>query len=90
MHYHLKRNQSFCPAVNLGKQWIFVSEQTHTNAAKNKTGADGVQSGYCKVLGKAKVSKQPVIMGPTFFNIRAEMIKGMCGEAWQGSNPISW
>nr|KAF6467534.1 ribosomal protein L27a [Rousettus aegyptiacus] len=38
-HYHLKRNQSFCPTVNLDKLWTLVSEQTRVNAAKNKTGA---------------------------------------------------
>ncbi|XP_035581351.1 transcription factor SPT20 homolog [Zalophus californianus] len=27
-HYHLKRNQSFCPTVNLDKLWTLVSEQT--------------------------------------------------------------
>uniref|UniRef100_A0A2K6LK62 Large ribosomal subunit protein uL15 n=1 Tax=Rhinopithecus bieti TaxID=61621 RepID=A0A2K6LK62_RHIBE len=47
-HYHLKRNQSFCPTVNLDKLWTLVSEQTLVNAAKNKTGAapiiDVVQS----------------------------------------------
>ncbi|ELK03696.1 60S ribosomal protein L27a [Pteropus alecto] len=36
--YHLKRNQSFCPTVNLDKLWTLVSEQTRVNAAKNKTG----------------------------------------------------
>ncbi|XP_038948506.1 large ribosomal subunit protein uL15-like [Rattus norvegicus] len=37
-HYYLKRNQSFCPTVNLDKSWALVSEQTRVNAAKNKTG----------------------------------------------------
>ncbi|VCW83783.1 unnamed protein product, partial [Gulo gulo] len=35
-HYHLKRNQSFCPTVNLDKLWTLVSEQTQVNAAKKK------------------------------------------------------
>uniref|UniRef100_A0A8C8VTI6 Large ribosomal subunit protein uL15 n=1 Tax=Peromyscus maniculatus bairdii TaxID=230844 RepID=A0A8C8VTI6_PERMB len=38
-HYHLKRNQSFCPMVNLDKLWTLVRGQTRVNAAKNKTGA---------------------------------------------------
>nr|XP_048306067.1 60S ribosomal protein L27a-like [Myodes glareolus] len=62
-HYHLKRNQSFCPTVNLDKLWTLVSEQTQVNAAKNKTGVspitDVVRSGYYKVLGKGKLPKQP-------------------------------
>ncbi|XP_032611113.2 large ribosomal subunit protein uL15-like [Hylobates moloch] len=75
-HYHLKRNQSFCPTVNLDKLWTLVSEQTRVNAAKNKTGAapiiDVVRSGYYKVLGKGKLPKQPVIMKAKFFSRRAE------------------
>jgi hypothetical protein len=38
-HDHLKRNQSFCPTVNLDKLWMLVSEQTWFNAAKTKPGA---------------------------------------------------
>nr|XP_025730129.1 60S ribosomal protein L27a-like [Callorhinus ursinus] len=83
-HYHLKRNQSFCPTVNLDKLWTLVSEQTRVNAAKNKTGAapiiDVVRSGYYKVLGKGKLPKQPVLMKAKFFSRRAkEKIKGVGG-----------
>ncbi|XP_076970054.1 large ribosomal subunit protein uL15 [Tamandua tetradactyla] len=83
-HYHLKRNQSFCPTVNLDKLWTLVSEQTRVNAAKNKTGAapiiDVVRSGYYKVLGKGKLPKQPVIVKAKFFSRRAEeKIKGVGG-----------
>ncbi|XP_059971708.1 large ribosomal subunit protein uL15-like [Mesoplodon densirostris] len=75
-HYHLKKNQNFCPSVNLDKLWTFVSEETWVNAAKNKTGAAPiiymVLSGYYKVLGKGKFPKQPVIVKPKFFSRRAE------------------
>ncbi|KAF6284463.1 hypothetical protein mRhiFer1_009226 [Rhinolophus ferrumequinum] len=80
-YYHLKRNQSFCPTVNLDKLRTLVSEQV--NAAKNKTGAapiiDVVRSGYYKVLGKGKLPKQPVIVKAKFFSRRAEEIKGVGG-----------
>uniref|UniRef100_G1QC58 Large ribosomal subunit protein uL15 n=1 Tax=Myotis lucifugus TaxID=59463 RepID=G1QC58_MYOLU len=76
-HYHLKRNQSFCPTVNLDKLWTLVSEQTRGNAAKSKTGAapiiDVVQLGYYKVLGKGKLAKQPVIVKAKFFSRRRKM-----------------
>ena len=76
-HYYLKRNQSFCPTVNLDKTWISVSEQTQVNAAKNKTGVspsmDAVQLGYFPLLGKGKFPKQPV-MTAKFFSRRAEEI----------------
>uniref|UniRef100_A0A8C0CN24 Large ribosomal subunit protein uL15 n=1 Tax=Balaenoptera musculus TaxID=9771 RepID=A0A8C0CN24_BALMU len=83
-HYHLKRNQSFCPTGNLGKLWTLVSEQTRVNAVKNKTGAapviDVARSGYYKFLGKGKLSKQPVILKAKFFSKRAEeKIKGVGG-----------
>ncbi|KAG8507244.1 60S ribosomal protein L27a [Galemys pyrenaicus] len=83
-HYHLKRNQSFCPTVNLDKLWTLVTEQTRVNAAKNKTGAapiiDVVRAGYYKVLGKGKLPKQPVIVKAKFFSRRAEeKIKGVGG-----------
>ncbi|KAK7822476.1 hypothetical protein U0070_001643 [Myodes glareolus] len=83
-HYHLKRNQSFCPTVNLDNLWTLLSEQTRVNAAKNKTGVapiiDVVRSGYCKVLGKGKLPKQPVIRKAKFFSRRAEeKIKGVGG-----------
>ncbi|XP_072693831.1 large ribosomal subunit protein uL15-like [Canis lupus baileyi] len=93
-HYHLKRNQSkkkkkkrnqsFCPTVNLDKVWTLVSEQTQVNAAKNKTGAapiiNVVRSGYYKVLGNGKLPKQPVIVNAKFFSRKAEeKIKGVGG-----------
>ncbi|XP_014312729.1 60S ribosomal protein L27a-like [Myotis lucifugus] len=87
-HYHIKRNQSFCPTVNLDKLCTLVSEQTWVNAAKNKIGAapiiDVVQLGYYKVLGKEKLPKQPVIVKAKFFSRRAEKIKGV---RW---GPVSW
>ncbi|KAK7801362.1 hypothetical protein U0070_003647 [Myodes glareolus] len=83
-HYYLKRNQSFCPTVNLDKLWTRVGEQTRINAAKNKTGVapiiNVVRSGYCKVLGKGKLPQQPVIVKAKFFSKRAEEeIKGVGG-----------
>ncbi|KAJ6665156.1 hypothetical protein lerEdw1_005387 [Lerista edwardsae] len=75
-HYHLKKNQHFCPTVNLDKLWTLVSEQTRLNYAKNQAGLapviDVVRSGYYKVLGKGKLPKQPVIVKAKFFSRRAE------------------
>ena len=82
-HDHLKKNQSFCPTVNLDKLWTLVSEQTWVNAAKNKTRAapviDVVQLGYYKVLGKGKLPKQPIIVKAKFFSRRAEKIRVLVG-----------
>uniref|UniRef100_A0A8C9LQK4 Large ribosomal subunit protein uL15 n=1 Tax=Piliocolobus tephrosceles TaxID=591936 RepID=A0A8C9LQK4_9PRIM len=85
-HYHLKRNQSFCPTYSLDKLWTLVSEQTQVNAAKNQSGAapiiDVVRLDYYKVLGKGKLPQQPVIMEAKFFSRRAEEkvegVEGAC------------
>nr|XP_028591179.1 60S ribosomal protein L27a-like isoform X1 [Podarcis muralis] len=75
-HYHLKKNQHFCPTVNLDKLWTLVSEQTRLKYAKNPAGLspviDVVRSGYYKVLGKGKLPKQPVIVKAKFFSRKAE------------------
>uniref|UniRef100_A0A2K5ETN5 Large ribosomal subunit protein uL15 n=1 Tax=Aotus nancymaae TaxID=37293 RepID=A0A2K5ETN5_AOTNA len=66
-HYHLRRNQSFCPTVNLDKL-----EQTLVNAAENKTGA-------APIIDTGKLPKQPVIVKSKFFSRRAEDIKAVEG-----------
>uniref|UniRef100_A0A8C4VWW5 Large ribosomal subunit protein uL15 n=2 Tax=Gopherus TaxID=38771 RepID=A0A8C4VWW5_9SAUR len=75
-HYHLKKNQNFCPTVNLDKLWTLVSEQTRLHYAKNQAGLapviDVVRAGYYKVLGKGKLPKQPVIVKAKFFSRKAE------------------
>ncbi|KAK1339581.1 hypothetical protein QTO34_018134 [Cnephaeus nilssonii] len=83
-YYHLKRNQSFCPTVNVDKLWTLVSEQTRVNAAKSRTRAapvtDVVRSGYYNVLGKGKLPEQPVIVKAKVFSRRAEeKMKGVGG-----------
>ena len=39
-HFHLKRNQLFCPSVNLDKLWTLVSEQTYLKA-KERVAKEG-------------------------------------------------
>ncbi|KAK1888510.1 60S ribosomal protein L27a [Dissostichus eleginoides] len=75
-HYHLKRNTTHCPTINLDKLWTLVSEQTRINYGKKPDGPapiiDAVRAGYYKVLGKGKLPKQPVIVKAKFFSRRAE------------------
>lgn len=64
-HYHLKRNQSFCPNVNLDKVGTLVSEQTRLNAeththTKVAPIIDAVGKGPFEVLRKGSVPKKPV------------------------------
>ncbi|KAK9395422.1 60S ribosomal protein L27a [Crotalus adamanteus] len=92
-HYHLKKNQHFCPTVNLDKLWTLVSEQTRLNYAKYPAGLapviDVVRSGYYKVLGKGKLPKQPVIVKAKFFSRRAEekIKEGSKGGLKPGPSP---
>lgn len=37
-HYHLKRNATHCPTINLDKLWTLVSEQTRLNYSKKPEG----------------------------------------------------
>lgn len=37
-HYHLKRNTTFCPTINLDKLWTLVTEQTRENYSKKPDG----------------------------------------------------
>uniref|UniRef100_A0A3Q3WI05 Large ribosomal subunit protein uL15 n=1 Tax=Mola mola TaxID=94237 RepID=A0A3Q3WI05_MOLML len=75
-HYHLKRNTTHCPTINLDKLWTLVSEQTRLNYSKKPEGPapiiDAVRAGYYKILGKGKLPKQPVIVKAKFFSRRAE------------------
>ncbi len=37
-HFHLKRNTTHCPTINLDKLWTLVSEQTRVNYGKKPEG----------------------------------------------------
>uniref|UniRef100_M3Y4J9 Large ribosomal subunit protein uL15 n=1 Tax=Mustela putorius furo TaxID=9669 RepID=M3Y4J9_MUSPF len=67
-HEHLKKNQSFCPSVNLDKWQPSISEWV--NATRNKPRPAPipvvVRSGYYEVLGKGNLPKQPVIVKAKF------------------------
>ncbi|TEA40461.1 hypothetical protein DBR06_SOUSAS19310004, partial [Sousa chinensis] len=80
-HYHLKRNQSFCPTGNLGKLWTLVSEQTRINAAKNKAWLLLSLMWHDRLLqssGEGKSPEAPVVVKGKFFSKRAEeKIKGV-------------
>uniref|UniRef100_A0A8C6TTK1 Large ribosomal subunit protein uL15 n=1 Tax=Neogobius melanostomus TaxID=47308 RepID=A0A8C6TTK1_9GOBI len=72
-HYHLKKNTTHCPTINLDKLWTLVSEGPGAII-------DAVRAGYYKVLGKGKLPKQPVIVKAKFFSrIAEEKIKAVGG-----------
>jgi len=74
-HFHLKRNQEFCPVVNIDKLWSLVSEETRKKYATVKDKApviDVTKAGFFKVLGKGRLPNQPVIVKAKFFSKTAE------------------
>ncbi|KAL7304839.1 hypothetical protein TKK_0002648 [Trichogramma kaykai] len=77
-NYHLRRNQKFCPTLNLDKLWTLVSEQTrykykYVDPDTEKVPViDLVKAGYYKLLGKGRIPKQPVIVKAKFFSKSAE------------------
>jgi len=74
-NFHLRKNQHWCPTVNLDKLWSLVSEQTRVHYAKKTDKApviDVVRAGFHKVLGKGRLPKQPCIVKAKFFSKSAE------------------
>uniref|UniRef100_A0A0A9Z7L6 Large ribosomal subunit protein uL15 n=1 Tax=Lygus hesperus TaxID=30085 RepID=A0A0A9Z7L6_LYGHE len=75
-NYHLRRNQKFCPSINLDRLWTLVTEQTRLkykeNPDKKAPVIDCVRAGYYKVTGKGRIPKQPVIVRAKFFSKTAE------------------
>ncbi|XP_014260930.1 60S ribosomal protein L27a [Cimex lectularius] len=75
-NYHLRRNQKFCPVINLDKLWTLVPPETKekfkNHPQKKAPVIDCVHAGYYKVLGKGYLPKQPVIVKAKFFSKGAE------------------
>jgi large subunit ribosomal protein L27Ae len=74
-HFHLKRNQYFCPIVNLDRLWTLVSDDTRKKYQTVKDKApviDVTKAGFYKVLGKGRLPNQPVIVKAKFFSKTAE------------------
>uniref|UniRef100_T1IZY5 Large ribosomal subunit protein uL15 n=1 Tax=Strigamia maritima TaxID=126957 RepID=T1IZY5_STRMM len=83
-NFHLKKNQKFCPTVNLDRLWSLVTEQTRLrykdHPEKKAPVIDCVRAGYYKVLGKGVLPKQPVIVKAKLFSrVAEEKIKKVGG-----------
>jgi large subunit ribosomal protein L27Ae len=74
-HYHLKRNPTHNPIINLDKLWTLVTEETRKKYQTNKEKApviDVTKAGYFTVLGKGRLPNQPVVVKAKFFSKTAE------------------
>ncbi|XP_059607691.1 large ribosomal subunit protein uL15 [Phlebotomus argentipes] len=77
--FHLRRNHTYCPTLNLDKLWTLVSEKVREDCAKEATKenpkvpvVDLVKFGYYKLLGRGHLPKQPIIVKAKFFSAKAE------------------
>jgi ribosomal protein L15 len=70
--FHLLRNRTHCPTINVERLWTLVSEKTKEQAEKSKDGKapviDVTKAGYFKVLGKGRLPEVPVIVKAKFFS----------------------
>ena len=73
--FHVRKNRSYQPVMNLDKVWSLVSEDTKKAAIANKEKApviDVTKAGYFKVLGKGELPKIPVVVKAKLFSKLAE------------------
>ncbi len=87
-HFHLKKNPSFCPTVNVDSLWSLVDAKTK-ESVENGTSPKGqalvidcLKLGYHKVLGNGRLPKIPLVVKAKYFSARAERkiksVGGVC------------
>merc|ERR1711962_1086819 len=70
--FHLKRNKTFCPILNLDKIVSLIPEDQRKPEAGKAAVVDVSKHGFFKVLGKGLLPKIPMIVKAKFFSGTAE------------------
>ena len=73
--FHLKRNLSHCPTVNVDRLWSLLPEGVYEKAKAGSDMApvlDVTKLGYFKVLGKGVLPKIPIVVKAKYFSKDAE------------------
>ena len=73
--YHLKRNQLYCPTVNVDKLWALLGDEILQKAKADPSKApvlDLEKHGYFKCLGKGNLPDVPLVVKARFFSRTAE------------------
>jgi large subunit ribosomal protein L27Ae len=72
--FHLKKNISFCPSINVDRLWSLLPEGTYDKAKDNKKAPvlDVTKLGYFKVLGKGLLPGLPIVVKAKYFSKEAE------------------
>lgn len=74
-HFHLTRNSSFRPVVNLDKLWTLVPAEQRKGLTASSTEVpviDTLAAGYGKVLGKGRLPALPFIVKARWVSSLAE------------------
>lgn len=74
-NFHVRKNNYYCPTINLDKIWSLVSEETRTKYATVADKAPVIdigRFGFHKVLGKGHLPKQPLVVKAKYFSHSAE------------------
>jgi len=77
-HFHLLKNRTYRPVVNLDKIWTLIGEDVLADAQAGKLPAGQVplidlsEHGVFKLLGKGRLPKVPFVVKARFFSGLAE------------------
>lgn len=74
-YYNKRKNQFYCPIINLDKLWALYGEEAREAAAKDTSKAaviDVTKHGIFKVLGKGELPEQPILVKAKFISKLAE------------------
>ncbi|GFY69234.1 60S ribosomal protein L27a [Trichonephila inaurata madagascariensis] len=72
-NFHLKKNQTYMPTINVNKLWSLVSQKQLENLTDGKAPViDVVEHGYYKVIGSGFIPNKPIIVKARLFTKLAE------------------
>lgn len=76
-HYHVKKNPTVCPTVNVDKLWALAGAEAlkaaeGAKAAGKAVVLDVAQHGFFKVLGNGKLPELPIVVKARFVSKTAE------------------
>ncbi|KAK0547958.1 60S ribosomal protein L28 [Tilletia horrida] len=73
-HYHLTRNSTHRPVINLDKLWTLVPAETRKSVSSSTEVPviDTLAAGYGKVLGKGRLPQLPCIVKARWVSELAE------------------
>lgn len=72
-HFHLTRQSTWCPTVNVDKLWSLVPEEARKATTTGSAPViNTLEAGFGKVLARGRLPAQPFIVKARYFSRRAE------------------